>query len=108
MYVYIIKCNDKSYYTGVTNNLERRLAEHQHGEVMSCYTFKRRPVQLVFYEKFQTPTEAIHFEKKIKGWTRAKKEALISQNWEQLHELARCKNETSHKNQPPCFDAQSP
>jgi putative endonuclease len=105
MYVYILKCNDKSYYTGVTNNLERRLAEHKSGEVMSCYTFKRRPVQLMFYQQFQTPKEAIHFEKKVKGWTRAKKEALIAQNWAQLHELAKCKNATSHETLPPWFDS---
>jgi putative endonuclease len=105
MYVYILKCIDNSYYTGVTNNLERRLAEHQHGEVMSSYTFKRRPVKLVFYEQFQTPKEAILFEKKIKGWTRAKKEALIERNWQRLHELAKCSNETSHENFKSPFDS---
>ena len=105
MYVYILKCNDKSYYTGVTNNLERRLAEHQSGEVMSCYTFKRRPISLVFYQKFQTPKEAILFEKKVKGWTRAKKEALIESNWERLHQLAKCLNSTSHENYKSPFDS---
>jgi putative endonuclease len=104
MYVYILKCSDNSYYTGVTNNLERRFAEHQHGEVMSCYTFKRRPVKLVFYEQLQTPKEAILLEKKIKGWTRAKKEALIARDWQRLHEFAKCKNETSHENFKPPLD----
>ncbi len=107
MYVYILKCRDKSYYTGVTNNLERRLAEHQSGEVISCYTFKRRPVKLVFYQKFQTPKEAILFEKQVKGWSRAKKEALIESNWESLHKLAKCLNDSSHENYKSPFDSYS-
>ena len=98
MYVYILKCNDSSYYTGVTNNLERRLAEHESGMNEGSYTSKRRPVQLMFFEKFPTPMAAIRFEKQVKRWSRAKKEALIERNWDQLHELAKCINETSHEN----------
>ena len=98
MYVYILKCIDKSYYTGVTNNLERRLAEHDDGLNIGCYTYHRRPLQLVFSEKFSNPTIAIQFEKKVKGWTRAKKEALITNDLKKLHELAKCMNSTSHKN----------
>lgn len=98
MYVYILKCNNNSYYTGVTSNLEQRLNEHESGINTGCYTHKRRPLELVFFEKFATPMAAIQFEKKIKGWTRAKKEALIASNWDKLHELARCMNSTSHKN----------
>ena len=100
MYVYILKCSDKSYYTGVTNDIEKRLAEHQSGAIDSSYTFWRRPVSLVFYEKFPTPMAAINFEKQVKGWTRAKKEALIANNWDKLKDLARCLNESSHKNVP--------
>jgi putative endonuclease len=97
MYVYILKCNDSRYYIGVTNNLERRILEHQSGINPNCFTYKRRPVELVFFEKFTTPTDAIVFEKKLKGWSTAKKEALITSNWERLHELAKCKNTTSHE-----------
>ena len=105
MYVYILKCNDNSYYTGVTNNIERRLAEHQSGINETCYTYKRRPVILMFFEKFPTPMAAICFEKQVKGWTRSKKEALIANNWDKLHKLAKCENSTSHKNHNPPFDS---
>jgi putative endonuclease len=98
MVVYIIKCSDNSYYTGVTNNLERRLSEHNEGIDKTCYTFKRRPLELKFYNAFQTPTQAISFEKKIKKWSRIKKEALINEEWDKLKEYSKCKNETSSKN----------
>ncbi len=97
MYVYIVKCRDNSYYTGITNDLERRLSEHNNGLDDACYTYTRRPVQMVFSQKFAEPNEAIRAEKQIKGWSRKKKEALIQRNWQRLKELAQCKNETSHK-----------
>jgi putative endonuclease len=98
LYVYILKCADNSYYTGVTNNLNRRLIEHNEGYNVECYTFSRRPVTLVYFQIFNSPQQAIELEKKIKGWSKAKKEALISENWEKLHELAICKNLTSNEN----------
>jgi putative endonuclease len=98
IYVYILKCSDNSYYTGVTNDLDRRLQEHNKGIEKDCYTYNRRPVKLVFCEMFDSPEAAILFEKKIKGWTRIKKESLIEGSWNKLHELAKCKNETSHIN----------
>ncbi|MDZ4844216.1 MAG: GIY-YIG nuclease family protein [Chitinophagales bacterium] len=97
MYVYIVKCADQSYYTGVTNDIERRLAEHNSGEDENAYIYHRRPVELVFCEMLNNPNEAIELEKQIKGWTRKKKEALIQRNWSRLKELAVCKNFTSHK-----------
>ena len=96
MYVYILECSDKSYYTGVTNDLDHRLKKHETGINKNCYTYVRRPLKLVFYESFLSSNDAILFEKKNKGWTRIKKEALINKNWYKLHELARCKNQTSH------------
>ena len=74
MYVYILKCKDERYYVGVTNNLERRVFEHQSGINPNCFTFKRRPVILLFYEQFTNPSDAIAFEKKLKGWSNAKKQ----------------------------------
>ena len=65
-YVYILKCNDESYYTGVTNNIERRFAEHQNGEDSKAYTYKRRPLTLVFCEEFSDINQAITFEKTSK------------------------------------------
>ena len=108
MYVYILLCSDQSYYTGVTNDLERRLAEHKEGIIKSCYTHSRRPVKLKFYEMFDRPASAIAFEKKIKGWSRAKKKALIEKNWDKLHELAKCRNKTSHGNYKKGFDSAQP
>lgn len=95
-FVYILKCSDNSYYTGVTNDLERRLIEHQDGVNKKAYTHKRRPVSLVFYSDFNDINQAIAFEKQVKGWNRKKKEALINDEWERLPELAKCRNETSH------------
>lgn len=88
MYVYILLCADESYYTGVTNDLDRRIAEHNEGISGTAYTFKRRPVKLAYHEVFTDPTIAINFEKKIKGWSRAKKLALIEGRYNDLPELA--------------------
>jgi putative endonuclease len=88
-FVYIIRCNDGSYYTGVTNELERRFEEHQHGENVTCYTFKRRPLELVFCERFEDINQAIAFEKQVKGWRREKKEALINNRWDLLPGLSK-------------------
>lgn len=90
-HVYILRCSDGSYYTGITNNIERRLIEHQSGEDPKCYTFKRRPVQLVFNEVFIDVNQAIAFEKQVKGWRRAKKETIINGNWDLLPELAKAR-----------------
>lgn len=83
-YVYILKCNDDSYYTGVTNDIEKRLREHNGDYAVSSYTFNRRPVQLVYCQQFNDIKQAIELEKQIKGWSRKKKEALINEDWEKL------------------------
>jgi len=88
-HVYILRCSDNSYYTGITNNIGRRLIEHQLGENLRCYTYKRRPVQLVFNEVFNDVNQAIAFEKQVKGWRREKKDAIINGNWDLLPELAK-------------------
>ena len=71
-FVYMVKCNDDSFYTGFTNNLERRLYEHNAEIDKYAYTYQRRPVALVWFEMFAEPLQAIVFEKKIKGWSRRK------------------------------------
>ena len=88
-YVYILKCSDNSYYTGITNNIERRLQEHNSDKNLFAYTFSRRPTELVWVEKFTTPNEAIAKEKQLKGWSRKKKEALINSNWKDLVQLSK-------------------
>lgn len=83
-YVYILKCSDGSYYTGVTNNIEKRFAEHNSDNPSNSYTSKRRPVELEYFQQFNDIKQAIELEKQIKGWSRRKKEALINEDWEKL------------------------
>ena len=87
-FVYILLCSDNSYYTGVTNDLERRLYEHENGMDPGSYTCKRRPLKMVFCENFNDINQAIAFEKQVKGWSRKKKEAIIAGNWESLPGLS--------------------
>jgi putative endonuclease len=87
-FVYILLCKDNPYYTGITNNLERRIQEHENGIDTSSYTCKRLPVKLVFHELFTDVNQAIAFEKQIKGWERSKKEAIINGDWHLLSELS--------------------
>ena len=89
MYVYILHCADDSFYTGVTNNLERRMTEHKAGYSETSYTFSRRPLKLIHYEIFQSPNQAIAREKQIKTWSRAKKIALINDDIDLLKSLAK-------------------
>ena len=86
-HVYILRCSDRSYYTGHTDRLETRGVAHNQGE-LEGYTQKGRPVQLVFAEEMPTRQDAIARERQIKGWSRAKKEALISGDWDKLMALA--------------------
>jgi len=97
MYVYILECADESFYVGVTNNVGRRFIEHTTGSDEQSYTFHRRPLKLVFCRQFTSPIKAIKYEKQVKGWTRAKKIALINYDYYSLHILAECQNPTSHK-----------
>jgi putative endonuclease len=89
-FVYMLQCADESYYVGCAtgDDLSRRVAEHQSGAYPG-YTWSRRPVQLVWSEYFDRITDAIATERKIKGWSRAKKMALISGNWRDIERLAR-------------------
>lgn len=97
-YVYIIKYADHTYYTGMTNNISRRWQEHCFSEDhKDAYTYNRRPLQLVFYETFNDVKQAFEFERKIKKWSKLKKEALINKNWDKLKELAECRNESHYK-----------
>jgi len=77
IYLYIIECNDKSFYTGITSNLERRIGQHNL-RIKSCLQKSKVPVKLVFFEKYNTRIEAAKREKEIKGWNRNKKIKLIN------------------------------
>ena len=90
-YAYIVRCADGSYYTGKKqSDLEQRIAEHNDG-ALGGYTTKRRPVVLVWHQEFDSYTDAIAAERQIKGWSRAKKEALIAGDFDRLKALAKRK-----------------
>ncbi len=76
-FVYILECSDKTLYVGCTNNLERRLAQHNNSKSGAHYTKIRRPVTLKYSEKFETLSEARKREAEIKSWRREKKLELI-------------------------------
>jgi putative endonuclease len=82
-WVYILRCADKSYYTGHTDNLEKRISEHQAGEG-NGYTSTRLPVALVFSQEFTDRDQALVCELQIKGWSRRKKEALMRGDWAEV------------------------
>ena len=87
-YMYILLCDDGSYYTGSTNNLELRLQQHFAGEGAN-HTKKHPPVELLYYEEFDRIDEAFNREKQVQGWSRKKKEALINREYGKLPELSR-------------------
>ena len=90
-FVYILKCNDNSYYVGHTDNIEARISQHKKGLIENCYTKIRLPVELVFVQQFSTRDAAFTAERKIKRWSRAKKEALMREDWNALSILAKKK-----------------
>jgi putative endonuclease len=96
-WLYIILCSDGSFYTGSTSNLEKRMSEHELG-TFEGYTSHRRPVRLVFSQMFNEVRYCIFAERQVKNWSHGKKQALIDGDFDLLHELAKCKNVTSHRN----------
>ena len=98
-YVYLLRCFDGSYYCGHTDNIESRMRQHWAGSV--GYTSTKKPVELVWQGEFETREGAIAFERQIKGWSRAKKEALIRGDWEQIQKLA--KSKSPFFDSPPSF-----
>ena len=86
-HVYMLRCADESYYVGHTDELERRIAQHQAGEI-DGYTRKHGPVEFVWSQETATREEALAAERRIKGWARAKKEALIRGDWKAIQRHA--------------------
>ena len=102
-YVYMLRCNDGRYYVGSARaGLERRVAEHNSG-LMGGSTKRRRPVTLVYHQEFQRISDAVAAERQIKGWSRAKKEALIRNDFTTIRTLAkrRTKAASSFETRPP-------
>lgn len=96
-YVYIILCKDGSFYTGLTDDLIKRFEEHVNGMYETCYTFKKRPLVLKYYETIPFLKDAAERELQLKGWSKAKKEALIQGNFHKLQLLSQCNNFSHHK-----------
>ena len=90
VYVYMLRCADGSYYVGSAtgDDLGPRVDQHNAGTYPG-YTFSRRPVVLVWSEYFDRITDGIAAERQIKGWSRAKKEALLNSDWAKVSELSR-------------------
>jgi putative endonuclease len=97
-YVYMLRCADGSYYVGSTSDLERRVYEHNEG-LGAVYTRRRRPVQLVWHAEYADGKEAFFWEKRIQGWSRAKREALIRGEYAALPALS--KKDFSRREGPP-------
>ena len=89
MFVYILECSDGSFYTGVTNNVDKRFMQHVDGINSECYTLKKRPLKLVYFEPFYDALSAINFEKKLKRWSHEKKKALINKDYNLLKYLSK-------------------
>jgi putative endonuclease len=101
-WLYILRCSDGSYYVGTTrDSLELRIAQHNAG-TFEGYTASRRPVELIFSQWFDRITDAIENERKLKKWSRAKKEAFIRGDFASLQQLAKRKS-THPSRRPPEF-----
>ena len=89
-WVYMLRCADGSYYVGSHRGVDvaARVSEHQGGKDTKAYTYRRRPVELIWASEFQRILDAIAFERRIKGWSRAKKEALVRGDWDEIVRLA--------------------
>jgi LAO/AO transport system kinase len=85
-FVYLLRCGDGSFYAGLTDDLSTRLQQHQTAN--AGYTATRKPVELVWQGEFESRERALAFEQQIKGWSRAKKQALIAGDWAKIQALA--------------------
>ena len=98
--VYILECSDGSYYTGSTDDLNKRLSQHEQGVESSSYTYSRRPLKLVWAsEETQYYYDALRWERQIKGWSRAKKQALIRGDFDAIHKIVRAERKRREQNQ---------
>ena len=88
-YVYVLECSDDSFYVGMTSDIDKRLIEHMDSKDPESYTAKRLPVRLLYYCMFSDPYVAMEKETQIKKWSRAKKLALINDEFEELPNLAK-------------------
>lgn len=90
-FVYILRCSNGAYYVGSHrgDGVAARVAEHNAGVDRKAYTFRCRPVELLWSCAFSDPTDMVSFERQLKGWSRAKKEAFMRSDWAELKQLAK-------------------
>ncbi|MEM1036105.1 MAG: GIY-YIG nuclease family protein [Pseudomonadota bacterium] len=90
-FVYMLECSDGAYYVGSHRGdfIEDRISAHNMGLNPKSYTYIRRPVRLIWSEAFENPEDMISAERRLKGWSRAKKEAFISGDMPTLKALSR-------------------
>lgn len=100
-WAYILRCADGAYDTGHTDDLERRMAQHLHGGHCD-FTSRRRPLTLIWCQEFATRIEALENELRVKKWSRAKKEALMTGDWDRLSYFARPPGERTPGPDTPC------
>ncbi len=102
--VYILECADGSYYTGSTDDINKRLWQHEQGVDVSSYTYSRRPVKLAWTsEETRHYYDALRWERQIKGWSRVKKQALIDGKFDVIHKIVKAerkKREQTKKQSP--------
>jgi putative endonuclease len=98
--VYILLCSDGLTYTGISDDITRKLSEHQSGLNKTAFTYLRRPVELIFQQEFNDVLQAIYFEKKMKKWSAPKKMALANAEFDLLQILAECRNASHSKYNP--------
>jgi putative endonuclease len=98
LFVYILKCADNTYYTGITNDLKRKIEEHNSGTNRKSYTALRRPVKLIYCERFEDPVLAMAWEKRLRNWSRKQKEKMLEENWDQQRIVAECQPEKYPRN----------
>jgi len=91
-WIYLLRCADGSFYAGHTDDLDKRIGEHATG-ACGGYAATRLPGELVWSQECSTRVEALSFERQIKGWGRAKKEALIRGNWDEISRLAKTRSD---------------
>jgi putative endonuclease len=96
--IYILECSDGTYYTGLTKELAGRVHEHQIGANPESYTFRRRPVKLVWSVITESYQDAFQWEHRIKGWSRAKKEALICGDIVGIHDIVKDERKRREQN----------
>lgn len=98
-YMYILECSNGKYYVGSTQDLKRRIREHQNGEGAN-FTSKFLPVKLVYFEAHERVEQAFLREKQVQGWSRKKKEALVFGAEQDLPSLSSNRRERHFKNKP--------